>query len=247
MSSSTATAASTERWRWRSPTPSRSHGGSRDVTSLEAVVSSGDQVLGSTVGTDQGQKLPARRGTVTAAGVDYRGASYDAPGFDAQASRVTVLEPASLAAGDQKQSRSLIILLLLGFMLVALTLAWFVARSLHGQLGSFLYAARRIGSGDYSSRVPTVGRDDFAALGEEFNKMSAELEAREHDLVVERERLRRALGRLGRGVRVEPGPPAPARGRGRRDVRGRRRRRRARLGPHRLRGRRWRSSSPAAT
>ena len=167
------------------------------VTSLEAVVSSGNRVLGATVATDANVRLPASRGPVNASGVDYRGASYGAPGFDSQLSRVTVLEPASLAAGDQNQSRSLIILLLLGFMLVALTLAWFVARSLHGQLGSFLYAARRIGSGDYSSRVPTVGRDDFAALGEEFNKMSAELEAREHDLVVERQRLRRALGRLG--------------------------------------------------
>ncbi len=167
------------------------------VTSLDAIVASGNEVLGTTVGQPTTPELPVSRGDVTAAGVDYRGASYDAPGFDAQVSRVTVLEPAALVAGDRQQSRTLIILLLAGFLLVALTLAWFVARSLHGQLASFLYAARRIGAGDYSERVPTVGRDDFSALGEEFNKMTAQLEARERDLVVERERLRRALRRLG--------------------------------------------------
>ena len=74
---------------------------------------------------------------------------------------------------SSSRAASLIVLLLLGFMLVALTLAWFLARSLHGQLAGFLEAARRIGAGDYASRVPTIGHDDFAALGEEFNKMSA--------------------------------------------------------------------------
>ncbi len=51
-----------------------------------------------------------------------------------------------------------------------MTLAWFVARSLHGQLDRFLQAARRIGAGDFDARVPTVGNDDFAALGGEFNR-----------------------------------------------------------------------------
>ena len=67
--------------------------------------------------------------------------------------------------------------MLLGFLILAITLAWFVARSLHGQLERFLVAARRIGEGDFSERVPTTGRDEFAALGEEFNKMSGQLES----------------------------------------------------------------------
>lgn len=167
------------------------------VTDLEAVVSSSNGILGTTVRGVPLGALPVRQGSVDAPAGEFRAASYDAPAFGAQISRVTVLEPASLVAGDRRQSRALIVLLLLGFMLIALTLAWFLARSLHGQLASFLQGARRIGAGDYASRVPTVGHDDFAALGEEFNKMSAELESRERDLMIERERLRRALRRLG--------------------------------------------------
>lgn len=167
------------------------------VTDLEAIVSSSDAVLGATLKGVPLGAIPLRQGRVDAPAGAFRAASYDAPGFDAQVSRVTVLEPASLVAADRRQSRALIVLLLVGFMLIALTLAWFLARSLHGQLASFLHGARRIAAGDYASRVPTVGRDDFAALGEEFNKMSAELEARERDLTIERERLRRALRRLG--------------------------------------------------
>jgi diguanylate cyclase (GGDEF)-like protein len=168
------------------------------ITGLAVAVSSAERVLASTVPGVRAAAIPARRGTVDAeGGAVFRAASYDAPSFDAQVSRVTVLEPTAVLTDEQEPGRALIFMLLAGFLVVALTLGWFVARSLHGQLGSFLYAARRIGQGDYAKRVPTVGRDDFALLGEEFNKMSAQLEARERELTIERERLRRALGRLG--------------------------------------------------
>lgn len=167
------------------------------VTGLDAVVSSGDRVLATTLAGARAASLPAARGDAEVGGTSYRTAGYDARSFDARASRVTVLEPAARLAGEERESRVLIGLLMAGFLLIALTLAWFVARSLHGQLASFLDAAQRIGAGRYGARVPTVGRDDFAALGAEFNKMSAQLEARERELVVERERLRRALHRLG--------------------------------------------------
>lgn len=167
------------------------------VTGLDAVVSSGERVLASTLPGVDPTSLRQERGDVEVGGTSYRAAGFDAPAFDSRRSRVTVLEPATRLAGEERESRVLIGLLMLGFLLVALTLAWFVARSLHGQLASFLDAAQRIGAGKYGARVPTVGRDDFAALGAEFNKMSAQLEARERELVVERERLRRALHRLG--------------------------------------------------
>ncbi len=168
-----------------------------DVTGLDAIVAAPDRIVGSTLRGVPLGTLPVRRGTVEAPVGTFRAATFDEPGFDAQRSRVTVLEPASVVAGQQRESRALIASLLIGFMLIALTLAWFLARSLHAQLAGFLDAARRIGAGDYASRVPTTGHDDFAALGEEFNKMSTELEARERDLKIERERLRRALRRLG--------------------------------------------------
>jgi diguanylate cyclase (GGDEF)-like protein len=167
------------------------------VTGLETAVSIGGRVAGATITGLRDVALPERRGAVSAGAVDYRAASYDAPAFTQGISRVTVLEPAALSAGSRQQSRALIIVLLLGFFVIALTLTWAVARSLHRSMQRFLLAARRIGAGDYGARVPTVGNDDFAALGEEFNKMSARLEAREQDLRRERERLRLAMRRLG--------------------------------------------------
>jgi diguanylate cyclase (GGDEF)-like protein len=45
--------------------------------------------------------------------------------------------------------------------------------------------------------VPTHGRDEFAALGQEFNNMSAQLERRLDELSRERARLRESIRRIG--------------------------------------------------
>ncbi len=167
------------------------------VTGLGAAVSIGGRLAGGTVPGVETASLPQDEGVATALGAKLRAASYTAPGFDGRLVRVTVMEPSAVVEGDRRQSRLLIAALLLGFLIVAVTLAWFVARSLHGQLERFLFAARRIGEGDFSERVPTTGHDDFALLGEEFNKMSGQLESRLADLRVERERLRGAMRRIG--------------------------------------------------
>jgi diguanylate cyclase (GGDEF)-like protein len=48
--------------------------------------------------------------------------------------------------------------------------------------------------------VPTTGGDEFAALGEEFNKMARQLEERLADLAQERERVQDSMRRLGQAV-----------------------------------------------
>jgi diguanylate cyclase (GGDEF)-like protein len=84
-----------------------------------------------------------------------------------------------------------------GFLVLALAFSMLAARELEGQLGRFLEAARRLGSGDFSSRVPVEGHDEFAALGDEFNKMSSQLENRLDELQQERGRLRESIRRIG--------------------------------------------------
>src|SRR5262249_39138695 len=74
--------------------------------------------------------------------------------------------------------------------------ALMISRQLHGQLGRFLAAARRIGRGDFSTRVPIEGSDEFAELGREFNRMSAELAQRLEELGRERARLRDSIQRI---------------------------------------------------
>jgi diguanylate cyclase (GGDEF)-like protein len=168
-----------------------------DVTGLEAAVSVGGRLTASTVPGVDAKTLPQTEGTATALGERMRAASYEAPGFGGRLGRITVMEPESIVAADRRESRLLIAGMLLGFLILAVTLAWFIARGLHGQLERFLIAARRIGQGDFSERVPTTGNDDFAALGHEFNKMSDQLSSRLEDLRVERERLRGAMRRTG--------------------------------------------------
>jgi diguanylate cyclase (GGDEF)-like protein len=68
---------------------------------------------------------------------------------------------------------------------------------LQRQIDAFLQAARRLGSGDFTVEVPTEGHDEFAALGEEFNKMSRQLEERLEELNQERARLQDAMRRIG--------------------------------------------------
>ena len=68
--------------------------------------------------------------------------------------------------------------ILAGFFVLAFTFALLVSRSLQRQIDAFLHAARRLGAGDFTVEVPTEGHDEFAALGEEFNKMSRQLEER---------------------------------------------------------------------
>ena len=96
-----------------------------------------------------------------------------------------------------KKGRLLAAGILAGFFVLAFTFALLVSRSLQRQIDSFLQAARRLGGGDFTVEVPTSGHDEFAALGEEFNKMSRQLEERLEELNQERARLQDAMRRIG--------------------------------------------------
>jgi diguanylate cyclase (GGDEF)-like protein len=162
---------------------------------VPVLVSAGGQVLASTlsVGTP---RTPPRVGTLRLGGRDYRVASFDAPGF-VQSIRVSLLTPRSDTTSAIARSRLLAAAVLLAFFILAFAFAVTVSRSLQLQIERFLTAARRIGAGDFTAHVPTSGRDEFSALGEEFNKMSSQLEERLEELRSERLRLEESLRRIG--------------------------------------------------
>jgi diguanylate cyclase (GGDEF)-like protein len=97
-------------------------------------------------------------------------------------------------------SRALIGGILLAFLVLALASSVLVVRALQGQIGDFLEAARRLGKGDFSSPVPVYGSDEFAELGHEFNKMSAELEDHIEEIQRKRKELEEAIRRVGQAV-----------------------------------------------
>ncbi|MDQ3849425.1 MAG: diguanylate cyclase [Actinomycetota bacterium] len=171
----------------------------RTLTGTHTVVHRDDRLLASTLRGVPPGRLP-RLGEVKVAGRQYRVVSFDATGFAGQRLRVSTLAPQSATASTVRRSRAVAAAILLGFFIIAVACALLVSRSLQAQIASFLEAARRLGGGDFSAKVPTVGRDEFAALGEEFNKMSAQLETRLDELRRERERVQNSMRRLGEAV-----------------------------------------------
>ncbi|MDP8967356.1 MAG: HAMP domain-containing protein, partial [Actinomycetota bacterium] len=171
----------------------------RALAGLRAVVLNGDKVLASTLPAVGPERLPTVRGaTLNVGETEYRVQNFEDDGFAGQKIRVFTLgvpevesvAGARLVAGG----------ILLGFFLLAIACAVLVSRTLQEQIAGFLTAARRLAGGDFSAQVPTVGHDEFAALGEEFNKMSRELERRLAELTQERGRVQDSMRRLGEAV-----------------------------------------------
>jgi diguanylate cyclase (GGDEF)-like protein len=167
------------------------------IADLEAIVLRDGKRIAGTLPQVNPADLPARQGHVTVQNVAYRVSSFPAPGFGSAKVQVSVLDNTSVTEANVRKSRRIAAAILIGFFILAFTFAVLVSRSLQRQILAFLEAARRLGSGDFSAQVPTVGRDEFAELGEEFNQMARQLEEREEDLRQERTRLENAMRRIG--------------------------------------------------
>lgn len=178
----------------------------RKITGLHTIVINGGKVLASSLPAANAQALPTAEGaTATVAGTEYRVRQFTASrSFTGQQIRVLTLgsQGAALSADSSSKAdnKTFAGVILLGFLLLAIACAMLVSRTLQREIAGFLTAARRLGAGDFSAKVPTVGRDEFAALGDEFNKMSGELEGRLAELSQERGRVQESMRRLGEAV-----------------------------------------------
>jgi diguanylate cyclase (GGDEF)-like protein len=157
------------------------------------VIVQGGKVLGASRPDLTRGDLPTK-GSVDIDGTDYRVRSVDVQGFDGRQLTLRIITPDSTDTG----SPTLLVLgALLGFLVLAIAFAITVSRTLQDEVQSLLKAARAMGRGDFSQRVPTEGNDEFAALGNEFNSMAEELEGRLEELRRERARLAEAIRRVG--------------------------------------------------
>lgn len=174
----------------------------RRLARLDVVVRNGTKRLATTLRSVDARRLPTKgRGTVDIDGKRARLATLDVHGFPGQHVRVLTLGVPTVADGVRaRRARIEMGAILLGSLLLALACAVLVSRSLVLQLGGFLEAARRLADGDFSVQVATVGKDEFAGLGEEFNKMSRELARRLTELGQERERVQDSMRRLGEAI-----------------------------------------------
>ena len=160
------------------------------------VVRQGDRTLASTVSAAANRVLP-RVGRLTLGGTTFQVVTLAFAGFDGGKLHVSVLSDGGVTGGSGGADRFVAILFLAGFVVLAVAFAVLASRWLQSQLFGFLEAARRLGGGDFSASVPTHGNDEFAALGAEFNRMSAQLRDRLVDLEREQARVRRAIRNIG--------------------------------------------------
>ncbi len=177
------------------------------VPGVALVVRQGGAALGASAPNLAAAAVPTH-GSVTIDGASYRALSQTLPGFGGAAVEVTALGSVSAASGSVTGSRLLAGALIAGFLLLALAFSVWASRGLQGQVSRFLQAARRLGGGDFSSPIRIEGRDEFAALGEEFNNMSAQLAQRLDELSQERARLREAIRRIGQTFAANLDRPA---------------------------------------
>jgi diguanylate cyclase (GGDEF)-like protein len=171
----------------------------RRVENRPAVVVRNGRVVASSLSRTVATRLPDN-GDVKLSGRTYRVATFTAPDFNGDSVRIAVLSDLAGADSAKDNGRLLAVIILGGFLIMAFAFAVAVSRSLQSQIARFLDAARRLGSGDFSTEVPTEGRDEFAELGGEFNKMSQQLESRLEELRRERARLQDAVRRIGESV-----------------------------------------------
>jgi diguanylate cyclase (GGDEF)-like protein len=142
---------------------------------------------------------PGRAGTVRLSGVRYRGVTAPAlPGLAGV--RLAALTPQSLIDSATMRTRDRLLLGLLACLGLVGAAAYLVGRSIVRNLRTVAAAARAIARGRLDERVPVRGRDEFAALGEAFNEMAGQLEARLSELGAERARLHAATTRFGEAL-----------------------------------------------
>jgi diguanylate cyclase (GGDEF)-like protein len=83
------------------------------------------------------------------------------------------------------------------FFAIAFVFVAMLLRALGGQVEAMLDAARRIGEGDFSRKVPVVGNDEMAGLASEFNKMSDRLAAQMEELRRQQIEIDHSVRRIG--------------------------------------------------
>ncbi len=167
-----------------------------DYTRLGVVVSGpGGRVRASTVAGVR--RAPPARGEVTVAGEELRVRTFTAASLEGGPLRVHLLADPAAADDGTRLGEGTVAGVLLVFLLLAFGFAMTVSRSLQSEIRRLLGAARRVAGGDFTTTVPADGRDEFAQLGQEFNAMAGQLQARVGELQRERLRLHHAIRRLG--------------------------------------------------
>ena len=168
----------------------------RGVTGFEVRVLEPKRVLAQTI-RGAGKDAAKEDGNVTLGGHDYRARYRDMTDAAGPPTSVGLFDDRSAISSAIADRRLLIGGILAAFLILALLSSVVVVRALQRQVSQFLEAARRLGKGDFKQTVPVEGNDEFAALGDEFNRMSKQLHAQIGEVERKRAELEETIRRVG--------------------------------------------------
>src|SRR3954464_7922977 len=175
-------------------TPSSYLAAVRHLTGRDGALLSSGRVASSTVNVRSPELPPSGHSSdVDVNGENLRAASTDLP--PPGSLRLVLFSPQE--SGGFFSSSPLVIGALIVFFAVAFLFVLTLLRMLGGQVRSMLEAARRLGQGDFSQKVPVVGGDEMAGLASEFNKMSDQLGAQMEELRRQKVEIDRSVRRIG--------------------------------------------------
>jgi diguanylate cyclase (GGDEF)-like protein len=142
---------------------------------------------------------PGQAARVHVGGVEYRGLQtsdlHVPPGF-----ALVALAPQHGIDEAATRSERRIAFALLSSLIILGAVTYLVGRSITRTLRHFADAANAIAFGRFGQRVEVRGSDEFAELGNAFNRMASQLEQRLAELETERSRVRDATARFGEAM-----------------------------------------------
>jgi len=165
-----------------------------DLTGRDGALQDEQGTIASTVSL-QGAALPSSGDSadVDVEGDNLRAATANLPGPGNL--RLSLLGP--VKSGGFWSSSPVVVAALLVFFAIALVFVIMLLRVLGGQVRAMLDAARGIGEGDFSRKVPVLGDDEMAGLASEFNKMGDRLSAQMQELRRQQVEVDRSVRRIG--------------------------------------------------
>ena len=176
------------------------------VTALSAGVSPADRLVAVrdgriVAGAGRGATLDLQAGEATRIAVGgrrYRGlrsAPLDARGY----SFAVLTSQSAITSAARKQEGRLLTALLASVILFGAA-TWLLGRSVVRTLRRLAAAAHALADGHLEERVEVRGTDEFAQLGDAFNRMAHQLQTRMEELETERTRVRHATARFGEAM-----------------------------------------------
>ena len=154
---------------------------------------------GQTLGLQPGQ--PAR---LDVAGRDFRGLR-SAPLDSRGVSFAVLASQGAITAAARKQEGRLLSALFASLLLFGAA-TWLLGRSVVRTLRRLAAAAHALADGHLEERVEVKGSDEFAQLGDAFNRMAHQLQTRLAELETERTRVREATARFGEAMMATHDP-----------------------------------------